>query len=366
MLRELFGMKSKVVLVSIINLKHSSLLNIYTKMLEDKGIGYDIIYYDRYGIKETNNAQNLFCYKAPNHNRFSKIKKIKEYLKFRKYIKEKFKLNNYEKIIVWNSFTAYLIFDLLVFRYRNKYFLNIRDYAYENFLIIKQMMKKLIEKSLITTYSSPGFLDFLPINDKNSSKITFINSINEETLEKIDIKGISKHTPINIGFLGNVRFFENDKKILQLFKNDNRFIISYYGTNSEVLENYAMLNDIKNVKFEGAFDNEDLPRILGEIDIINNLYGTNNIALDSAISIKYYHALAAALPILIYKGTFMENFCVNHFSIENDNLNAKTSDDIYQWYKTIDNNLLKRSSKEELAKRLDENLTTKKRIYMNI
>ncbi|WP_214833816.1 hypothetical protein [Exiguobacterium sp. s152] len=331
--------------------------------MNKKGIKFDIIYFDRYDIEEHNTAEKTFRFIASGHNQSNKFTKIKKYIEFRRFIKKVILSNNYKKLIIWNSLTAYLIFDVLIKKYSNKYFLNIRDYAFENIFFINRLMKSLIDNSLITTYSSPGFLEFLPINKIHQDKVLFINSINEDLLEKIKPRGISSKDPINIGFLGNVRFFENDKKLLKLFDNDERFTLSYYGTNSEVLEDFAISEGITNVKFKGAFKNEEINEILSEIDIMNNLYGTNSVALDSAISIKYYHALMAAIPIILYEGTYMEKFCVNKFSVNHNSDNYNLPNEVYEWYKSLDNKSVKLLATLELNKKLDENEKTKKRIY---
>lgn len=54
---------------------------------------------------------------------------------------------------------------------------------------------------------------------------------------------------------------------------------------------FARENYINNVTFSGGFDLKETPKYLNEIDILNNLFGNQNIALDTALSIRMYYAL---------------------------------------------------------------------------
>ncbi len=67
--------------------------------------------------------------------------------------------------------------------------------------------------------------------------------------------------------------------------------MQYFGTGSEKLEVFARENFINNITFSGGFDLEETPKYLNEIDILNNLFGNKNIALDTALSIRMYYAL---------------------------------------------------------------------------
>ncbi|WP_143565195.1 MULTISPECIES: glycosyltransferase family 4 protein [unclassified Sporosarcina] len=310
-----------------------SLISLYTAELEKQGIDYDIIYVDKYGEIEKTNAKNVFRYEVEIKRGYSKFKKIKSYLKFKKYATLILKKNNYDRIIVWRSETALLFSSYLIKSMKRKYIINIRDYCKEKNPLIYFIMYLLINRSLFSTISSEGFKTFLP-----KQKYELIHSFNESVLSK----SIPRNTfrklgePIRVCFLGYVRFFENDKKLLKALANDNRFIIQFFGEGSKYLEEFATKENINNVEFIPRFNLEETSKLLEKADVINNLYGFNDIALDTAVSIKYYYSLFLHIPILVYKGTYMEKLIdksTTGYAVNEDLDNL--ADKFYKWYHNL-------------------------------
>src|SRR5699024_6272758 len=143
-------------------------------------------------------------------------------------------------------------------------------------------------KAKLNAISSSGFLEFLP-----DANYTTVHSFNKSVLNNIESrKNLKKRgEPIKICFIGYVRFFDIDKKVLQEFGNDDRFIVQYFGEGSDILKDFCEKVNIKNVEFHGRFNVEETKKFLEDADVINNLYGYGQIALDTAISTKYYYAL---------------------------------------------------------------------------
>ncbi len=109
---------------------------------------------------------------------------------------------------------------------------------------------------------------------------------------------LKKDGQLILGFIGNVRFNEINQKLIKELANDSRFHMQYFGTGSEKLEVFARENFINNITFSGGFDLKETPKYLNEIDILNNLFGNQNIALDTALSIRMYYALFLNKPLI--------------------------------------------------------------------
>jgi hypothetical protein len=324
----------KIAIVSIVNIKHMTLISLYTDIFKKRGIEYDLIYIDKYQIDEENDAENVFKYNIDISKSDSKLKKVIKYSGFRKYAKKIIRNNNYDFLIIWTSATGYLLFDFLEKHYKNKYSLNIRDYARDDQFPISMIQKKVIENSRFTTISSQKFLDFLP----NANNYLFVNSINPSFMEELGVQQSSKKTkPLRICFIGYVRFIENDKKLLTALKNDDRFIVQYFGSGANELKEFAEQNSIRNTEFIDSFDSTETVNLLKKADIINNLYGNENVALDTAVSIKYYYSLLLKIPILVWKDTYMEEITRENgnsfvFNGNYENLGNQ----LYEWYQKID------------------------------
>lgn len=338
-----------------------SLISHYTKILKDNSINFDILYIDKYNQDELIEAKNIYKYNINIERSENKLAKAIKYFKFRNYVKKIFKENNYDIIITWRTETIILLFDILLNQKNSKLIINIRDYFYEKIPIIKWIEKLLIDKSILTTISSEGFKEFLPVKN-----YLMLHSYNQSLLENVTPKEKKrkKNEPIRICFIGYVRFFDIDKKILSEFSNDERFIIQYFGEGSDVLKEFCIKNNINNVEFYGRFNVEDTKRFLEKADVINNLYGYNDIALDTAISTKYYYALHLNIPILVFEGTFMEKISKEAgvgFSVDKEI--APFADKFYKWYHEQNFESFQRNCNSEINKILKANEQFK--LYFN-
>lgn len=75
-----------------------------------------------------------------------------------------------------------------------------------------------------------------------------------------------------------------------------------------------------------------------EIDILNNLFGNQNIALDTALSIRMYYALFLNKPIITTDDTFTATEANKFglgFSINPENLKG-IGDELMDWYNNLD------------------------------
>lgn len=345
----------KIAIVSIVNIKHMSLISLYTDIFDKKNIKYDLVYIDKYNVYEKNNANNIYKYILDIERTDSKIKKIKKYLGFRKYVKNVISKNKYDLLIIWKTETALLLFDLLLFKFSNQYILNIRDYFNEKFKVIYLLENIIVQNSIYTTVSSKKFLEFLPPSDR----YIYVNSLNpyiyEASKKQRQIFKVDK--TIRLCFIGYVRFYEEDKKLLRALKNDERFVVQYFGSGSEVLESYAKENSIGNVEFISGFDSAETLKLLKKANVINNLYGNKNIALDTAISIKYYYSIFFKMPLLVYKNTYMEEITrdTGHAFIFDGNY-ENLAERIYDWYINLNEENINNNLNNKLEKIKKENL----------
>jgi len=310
-----------------------SLISLYTSYFDKYGIEYDIIYIDKYNEEEYTTAKRVYRYPIKINREWKKIWKILVYSKFKSFSQKIINENEYDYIIVWRTETAIMFADYLSKRYKGRYCLNIRDYCMEKNPFVYLRVRKAVLNADFTTISSDGYRCFLPENDYLT-----IHSFNEVLLSKCESKTTIKKygEPINVCFIGYVRFFNIDKKLIDALGNDSRYLIQFFGEGSQYLEEYAKEKKIWNVEFVKGFKIEETCELLKRADVINNLYGYNNIALDTAISTKYYYALYMNVPILVFKGTFMEEIsCKSGVGYAFDCNFDSLADDFYDWYHSL-------------------------------
>lgn len=336
----------KICILSVVNIKHMSQIQLFTSFLDRNSIEYDLVYVDKYGAEEKSNAAHVYRYVTKVNRSWSVGRKILSYLRFRRYAKKIIKEGGYEYLIVWRTETAYLFLDLLLLRFRKKFALNIRDYFHENNILFRQITKLLVRMADFTTISSPGFLRFLPMSESYVN----VHSFNRQILSACELKDKKVGAPINICFIGYVRFFEQDRKLIRALGNDRRFRVQYIGEGAEVLAEYAKKNGIVNVDFIGGFPLEKTSEYLKDADVINNLYGFGDVALDTAVSIKFYYSLYLGIPILVFKDTYIGDLAEGlGIGYGIDPSMQSFADQLFSWYNKLDFDELRQRCRRKLV-----------------
>lgn len=322
----------KICILSAVNIRHMSLISLYTEKLKKNNIPFDIIYMDKYGVEEEIAAEKKYVFKNVVINEDNKLKKVFQYFKFKKFAIPILEKNKYDFIIVWNDVTIFMFANYLAKKWNSKYSLNIRDYAKQDNFLLSKRYKKVIEKSAFSTISSEGFKEFLP-----SYNYVHVHSLNPEIFSVSDREiFIPKKDPLKITFIGNIRFFDVNRKLLDVFKDDERFILAYFGTNAKILKEYAVKENIKNTEFFDEFPVQETARFLKRMDLVNNLYGSRVKSLDYAVSIKFYHGIFTGSPILANKNTYSGKLVEElGIGIAIEGIDASLPNALYNWYKKI-------------------------------
>lgn len=326
-----------VVILCTSNIRHMSPVSIYTDLLKECGIEYDLIYMDKYGEDEEFECGRKYRFVNRISSGLPAILKCIKYalfLPFASYIMLK---NRYKFVIAWNDLTALLFAGFLRRHFRNSYCVNIRDEMGYRKPWIRNRYRKVFSGAAFCTTSSRKYESFLP----EGITYTPINSLNFNALK--DLKPRNSHrssnAPLRIGFIGNVRFFEINEKLLRLFRDDPRFELHFYGTNANKLKKYAEDNEINNCVFHDSFPVKETGKYLNKIDILNNVYGNDTEGLRTAVSIKLYHAAYARIPILVCDNTYTADLAERAgigFKVDPKAFDDSISDELYSWYYSLD------------------------------
>lgn len=330
-------MKNKIVLVLGTNIHWAPFYYRYENILKEENVEFDLIIWNRENIKESNSATNVYEYGKIDRANNKNPLKILKFIGFSKYVKKILKQNKYDKVIFVGTYGCAVAFcsNFLVKNYRNKMWIDIRDDLYEWFKPYFRAQKNSILASYATTISSHKYTVFLP-----EHYYYYMHNIDPMAQTLKEIYKHSDDSTIRISFIGNVRYFDQNKKLLTLLKNDRRFKMQYFGSGSDDLKDYCAVNGIENVEFYGRFNQKDTIKFYEKTDIINNIYGNDTLNLKTALSNKLYYGLLFKLPILVSSNTYMEDL-VNKFDIgyvfEND---ESFADNLYNWYASIKNNVI--------------------------
>jgi len=326
-------MTKKVAIILGSNIHWAPYYYRYEKLLIEAGIPFDLIYWNREGITEESKA-NLISFMIPDVSNNKNPLKIWKFVAFSRFVQKTIRKNRYDKLIFLGTHGCAVSFcaGYLAKYYRNKMWIDIRDDQYEWFPPFYWGEKKSIEASYATAISSYAYTNFLPKHD-----YLYMHNIdpNAEQMVKEFAHEPDPEGKIRISFIGNVRYYEQNKKILKYLGNDLRFKLQYYGKGSEVLEQYCKEKDITNVDFCGAFAQKDTLSFYNKTDIINNVYGNDTLNLQTALSNKLYYSLLLKMPILVSPDTLMEQLTKQHNIGIAFEETESVGDQVINWFRGI-------------------------------
>ncbi len=308
----------------------------YEKMLTDNGSGFDVILWNRSGEQEKLKGR-LIEYRMPDKTNNGKWTKFWKFFSFAAFVQREIRHRIYEKLIFLGTYggNALLINRFLKKNYAGRCWLDIRDYTYEWMGIFRKLEKETIDNAFCTVISSGGFRKILP---ENRQYLLFHN-IDEESIRLASAaETVREDGVIRISFIGNMgkQYVAENKKLLDLFANDERFLMQYFGTGNDVLKQYCKDRGIQNTLFEGRFERKDIGKFYARTDVINNLYGNHEKNLQLALSNKLYFSLALGKPILVCKNTYMQKAAVkagNGFVIDDTD---GIREQFLGWYNSFD------------------------------
>lgn len=332
----------KYCIVSFCNIRLLPYANIYIDSVVQKGHKCDLLFWDRdckNGIDDNYEGCNNIVYQYKQHYN-NKLDLIKGYFYCSIFFCKILSDNNYDGVIFLQSHGSVACSPVILKKYPQKYIVDIRDYSLEDYFVFRYIENKILTNSYANVISSPAYKKFLPLNCTYFICHNY-TPFKKESIEEIISKKDNTIHRINISFVGSVRFIEMDKKILKLFKNDDRFNINYYGKGSNELKCFAKENEITNSDFFDSFPQSQTLFFYRNTHLINNLYGNNDKMLDYALSNKLYHAALLKIPILVCPNTYMEELSLKYgigFAFDINKKDIK--EDLYDWFINIDRDML--------------------------
>lgn len=295
---------------------------LYREVLEKNGIDYRVVYWNRDKNGENSFFEKEIYFNLKCANGGNKLKKIVKMLKYALFIRGKLKNNDYDKAIILTTVPGIFTFDILLLKYKDKYIYDIRDFTNENNILYYFLEKKIIQNSFQTVISSPGFKYFLP--KEYTYKIA--HNISNES-DKIECnKEIFKNDKVVIGFVGNIRYEEENTQLIKGLNGYNKFSFEFWGKINKDFSKEKILKENPEILFHGPYTNVDKPFIYENIDFINAIYGNETLEVTTALPNRLYDALIFKKPILTSKGTYLGEIVEkNNIGIAVDFLN----DDLY-------------------------------------
>ena len=349
----------KILIMGFTKVKYMPYMNFYLDALKNSGADVHVLYWNR-DLK----AEDLSAYSGNVFHEFkyyqeddeAKIKKIRSFLKYRKFVRRVIKKEKFDFIIALHSLPAVLLYGVLKKKYNNRFIFDYRDYTYESFAPFKKIVAGLTKRSYATFVSSDAYRKFLP--EEYSYKIYTSHNILFDSLNHRDERethGVASDK-IRIAFWGFIRHFELNKIIIKKISEDKRFELHYYGREQQTavdLKKYVQELRADNVFFHGEYVPEDRYEFIRKTDIIHNIYFDTNTM--SAMGNKFYDGLIFYLPQICMEGSFMADSAERlGIGLACSPYEDNFTDEIYNYFIGIDKNKFRENCDIALEKILDE------------
>ncbi|MBR3979357.1 MAG: hypothetical protein IKJ94_07030 [Oscillospiraceae bacterium] len=272
----------------------------YEDFLKAKNHTYDIVLWNRSG--QVVDIPNAFVFNG--RDRSSKLGKILPFLQWRRFVKRILKKQAYDRLIILTTLPAILLSDVLLKEYPGRYWLDIRDFTYENLGFYKKLVETLVDSASAVSISSPAFQSFLP--QREHIYLTHNISNQDAAAEVCTLD--TRRSRFCIGFVGGIQFKEQNQLLLRQFANNEKYLLKYVGKAHLGcdLSPFCKENGIENAEFHPAFRNEEKPQIYQDIDLINCVYGNNNQVVKLLLPNRLYDCILFKKPILVSKNTYLE------------------------------------------------------------
>ena len=299
-------------IIFVSNLKFCPYLTKYTNVLDKNKIAYQIIYWNRVDVKDEI-KENHIVFNRKSKLKKSKILKVFDFLAYSIWLNKIIIKNRYKKMIILSTIPGIILKSKIIKNYNNKFIFDIRDYSYENIKLFFLREKKVIQNANFVAISSDGFREFLP---KNQEYVTIHNFSYDElcSAREAEFK-LNKSTRTNIGWVGTVRYYDHQVRLINKVADSKNFILHFFGIGPdyEKLKKYVDNNKLDNIKFHGEYSVSDKMKIMNQIDIVHNNYESKNtLETKYAVSNKFYDGLIFKKPQFVEPGSFKESLLVKY------------------------------------------------------
>lgn len=342
----------KVALILAGSIWYSPYIRIYTRILDDLGVDYGIISWNRDGEDKPEGFQyNVPC--ANGHGSAG----WKAYRGYVKFIKKTIKEQAVERIIVFGPQMTCLLSTYLLLYFRDRYMIDYRDLSIEQKKGFKQLFSVMLRFSQANVISSPGFKRCLPKRDYCLSHNFDVNAvraaISEPTKGTFDIS-----RDMEVLTIGAIRDFSSNMEVVKSLANKDGVKMNFVGKGgaADKIADYCKKEGVENVSFTGFYQKHEEAGYVKNATFINIFY-PRIITHDTALSNRFYNSLIYKKPMIVTSHTTQGDFAAENrlgVALENciglyDALHSFIEKEDYLEYAERCNNILKGFLKDQDA-----------------
>ncbi len=294
----------KVALLLPGSIWYAPYVRIYTNILRQNGVCFDIISWNREGDDRPEGFQyNVPCAKGHGSAGW------KAYQGYIKFIKKTIKEQGFDKLIVFGPQMTCMLSTYLLRHFRGRYMIDYRDLSIEQKIGFRQLFAIMLKHSCLNVISSPGFKRCLPKRDYQIS-----HNFNVEAVEKALTKSCEKEfhfagEVVDVLTIGGIRDYSSNIEVVKNLANKDGFRLRFVGKGGAAtqIEKYCKENGIINIHFHGFYQKQEEPEFIRESTFMNIFY-PRKISHDTAMSNRFYNSLIYRRPMIVTKDTTQGDF----------------------------------------------------------
>lgn len=281
----------KIAIIVPANIFRAPYINYYVNILEKEDVNFDIISWDKEGIKEDG-----LQFKTKMSNEDNPLKKFYYYYKFKKFVERKLILKNYDYVIVHTLQLNIFLQKFLYKKYKGKYIVDIRDYSIFN--IFKRKLKKILKNSRQNFISSEGFKKWLPKN----INYTLSHNTDLQNIQIVETKDFIEEKLI-FSTIGSLRDKKLTLDIIKSLKNSTKIELNFFGDGP--ISNELKKIKSNNFKYYGKYTKNQEQEFYKKSNLINILLPKDNINSRTLMPNRFYNALLFGKLIVATEGTYL-------------------------------------------------------------
>lgn len=298
----------KVALIIPANRWKCPYVDIYTRVLDEVKIEYDIISWNREGDEDFGDFQ----FDARVTTSTGNLEMIFNYVKYASYVKNIINKNGYDKLIVFTPQVGIFLYSFLRRKFPRRFIMDYRDLSIEQKPYFRWIYSSLLNYSYANIISSPGFKKYLPKRSdyilSHNFNIHILKNALKNPLPISPNQGI-----IDILTIGGIRDFDSNSEVILSLSNKKDFSLRFVGKGSaaEPLKNLCKENNVSNVSFHGYYNKEDEPGFIDKATFIN-IYYPRKPSHDTAISNRFYNSLIFRKPMIVTSNTTQGEYATQY------------------------------------------------------
>lgn len=301
----------KVALVLPGSIWYAPYVRIYTRILDEQGIQYGIISWNREGDDKPEGHQyNVLCAKGHGSAGW---RAYKGYIRF---IKKTIKEQGFERIIVFGPQMTCMLGAYLLLHFCGRYMIDYRDLSIEQKPGFRQLFSVMLKFSCANVISSPGFKRCLPKRTYFLSHNFDVNSVRDSIVE--ETRGSYNITNgIEVLTIGAIRDLSSNMEVVKALANKEGVKLSFVGKGgaADKIADYCRAEGVNNVSFTGFYQKQEEAEYVKNSTFMNIFY-PRIITHDTALSNRFYNSLIYKKPMIVTKGTTQGDYAEeNHVGV---------------------------------------------------